>query len=395
MNKQELEEYEMLGEKLICIPSGLKRKDGTDVMSLTLRKWVEEEKTEENNTYVEYEDTIEYEIKDCYLIKEDEEKYIYENKPEEENDKKGEKETKLQSKSVTNSEHDKLFKSLFSNVEETAEFLNKELNLVYKFKANNMQQYNKEYITNMFEKIESDIVYKVEEKKLYVLIEHQSSPDRSMPYRMEKYRIEIMDSGLEKRKMRLVDYKYPRVIPIVLYTGIRKWNVPELEDLQYKVEGYEENNKYYILIDANKYTREELLHDNLIITKAMLLDREEDINDIKKDLDIIIDKEKIKKSTRYKEQLLILLQYLFINEKYIAIRADLQRLIEELKGDDEPVLRAAKIIDEEFEEAERRGEKRGEKKGKQEVAKAMKEDKLSYEFISKFTGLKLEEIEAL
>lgn len=165
MNKQELEEYEMLGEKLICIPSGLKRKDGTDVMSLTLRKWVEEEKTEENNTYVEYEDTIEYEIKDCYLIKEDEEKYIYENKPEEENDKKGEKETKLQSKSVTNSEHDKLFKSLFSNVEETAEFLNKELNLVYKFKANNMQQYNKEYITNMFEKIESDIVYKVEEKK--------------------------------------------------------------------------------------------------------------------------------------------------------------------------------------------------------------------------------------
>ena len=164
MNKQELEEYEMLGEKLICIPSGLKRKDGTDVMSLTLRKWVEEEKTEENNTYVEYEDTIEYEIKDCYLIKEDEEKYIYENKPEEENDKKGEKETKPQSKSVTNSEHDKLFKSLFSNVEETAEFLNKELNLVYKFKANNMQQYNKEYITNMFEKIESDIVYKVEEK---------------------------------------------------------------------------------------------------------------------------------------------------------------------------------------------------------------------------------------
>src|SRR5699024_570706 len=136
-----------------------------------------------------------------------------------------------------------------------------------------------------------------------------------MPYRMEKYRIEIMDSGLEKRKMRLVDYKYPRVIPIVLYTGIRKWNEPELEDLQYKVEGYEENNKYYILIETNKYKREEILHDNLIITKAMLLDREKDIKDIKKDLDIIIDKEKIKKSTRYKEQLLILLQYLFINEK--------------------------------------------------------------------------------
>ena len=52
------------------------------------------------------------------------------------------------------------------------------------------------------------------------------------------------------------------------------------------------------------------------------------LNDLTQGLFIIIDKEKIKKSTRYKEQLLILLQYLFINEKYIAIRADLQRLIE-------------------------------------------------------------------
>ena len=39
MNEEELEEYKKLAEKLICIPSGLKRKDGTDIMSWALREW--------------------------------------------------------------------------------------------------------------------------------------------------------------------------------------------------------------------------------------------------------------------------------------------------------------------------------------------------------------------
>lgn len=61
------------------------------------------------------------------------------------------------------------------------------------------------------------------------------------------------------------------------------------------------------------------------------------------------------------------------------------------------------LLDEAFDQAERRGEIRGEKRGEKrgetkkqkEIAKAMKADKVSYEIISKFTGLKLEEIESL
>ena len=61
------------------------------------------------------------------------------------------------------------------------------------------------------------------------------------------------------------------------------------------------------------------------------------------------------------------------------------------------------LLDEAFDKAEKRGEIRGEKRGKKEgreegkieVAKAMKADKVSYEIISKFTGIKLAEIEEL
>ena len=61
------------------------------------------------------------------------------------------------------------------------------------------------------------------------------------------------------------------------------------------------------------------------------------------------------------------------------------------EGDDETMSHVTQLFDEAFDKAERRGKKRG----KQEVAKAMKADKVSYEIISKFTGLKLEEIEEL
>ena len=49
MNKKEQEEYKKLGEKLICVPSGLKRKDGTDIMSWSLREWFEERLEEKIN----------------------------------------------------------------------------------------------------------------------------------------------------------------------------------------------------------------------------------------------------------------------------------------------------------------------------------------------------------
>ena len=134
----------------------------------------------------------------------------------------------------------------------------------------------------------------------------------------------------------------------------------------------------------------------------MLLEREENPEDFIKYLYIIIDREKIKQDIQYKELLKILIQYIFINERYASIRKKIETTINKIfdeEGDDETMSHFTQLLDEAFDKAERRGEKRGEKKGEtkkqKEIAKAMKADKVSYEIISKFTGLKLEEIEAL
>ena len=138
----------------------------------------------------------------------------------------------------------------------------------------------------------------------------------------------------------------------------------------------------------------------------MLLEREENLEDVIKDLEIIMDKEKIKQDIQYKELLKVFIEYTFINEKYKTIRKYIKALINKIfdeRGDDEPMSHVTQLFDEAFDKAERRGEIRGEKRGEKkgetkkqkEIAKAMKADKVSYEIISKFTGLKLEEVEAL
>ena len=380
------QEYKKLGEKLICVPSGLKRKDGTDIMSWSLREWFEE-KTEENDTYVEYENTIE-ETQDYYLIKEDEEQY------------------NPKSNSITNSEHDKLFKKLLENKEQTAKFLDMVLGSGKDITAKNLELYNKEFITDKFEKNETDIVYKVTNLNVYIIIEHQSTADRTMPYRVRRYKTALMDSVINKKEMKKASYKLPRMIAIVLYTGKQKWENLKLEDMQEPLKWYKEDYDEFILVDANNLKKEEILEGNLIITKVMLLEREENLEDVIKDIEIIMDKEKIKQDIQYKELLKIFIEYTFINEKYKAIRKYIETLINKIfdeEGDDVEMSHVTQLFDEAFDKAEKRGEKRGEIRGERkgetkkqkEIAKAMKENKLSYKIISQCTGLKLEEIEAL
>ena len=379
MNKKELEEYKKLGEKLICVPSGLKRKDGTDIMSWSLREWFEE-RPEENDTYVEYENTIEEETQDYYLIKEDEEQY------------------NPQSNSITNSEHDKLFKKILENREQTAKFLDMVLGSGKDITAKNLELYNKEFITDKFEKNETDIVYKVTNINVYIIIEHQSTADRTMPYRVRKYKTALMDSAINKKEMKKASYKLPRIIAIVLYTGKQEWKNKKLEDMQEPLEWYKEEDNEFILVDVNNLKKEEILEGNLIIIKVMLLEREENLEDVIKDIEKIMDREKIKQDIQYKELLKVFIEYTFINEKYKAIRKYIETMINKIfdeEGDDETMSHVTQLFDEAFDKAEKRGEKKGETKKQKEIAKAMKADKVSYEIISKFTGLKLEEIEAL
>lgn len=133
-------------------------------------------------------------------------------------------------------EHDKIFKDLFSDKEETRKFINKYLKLKIPIEKNQLESYNSSYITAEYKSKEADIVYKKKDEDIFFLIEHQSTVDISMPYRIKNYAVEILRTAVDKSKIHQIDYEYPLVIAIVLYTGDKKWNAKlKFEDMQKKL----------------------------------------------------------------------------------------------------------------------------------------------------------------
>ena len=172
--KKDLENSKILRDELVYIPSGLISEGGTDIMSWTLKEYLSNEELKDKEVYTLNK------IGHIFCIKEDDEEY-YTN-------------------SNYNSKHDKLFKIILGDKIEAAKFMNKVLKMEYKIKSEKMELYNKEYITTMFEKMESDIVYKISEKNTYIIIEHQSTVDKSMPYRMFQYTAELLREVIDKEK---------------------------------------------------------------------------------------------------------------------------------------------------------------------------------------------------
>ena len=66
----------------------------------------------------------------------------------------------------------------------------------------------------------------------------------------------------DKKRFKEQGYKIPTVIPIVLYTGKRKWKKLSINDIEETIEGYQENWLEYTLIDANKFSKEKVIQVN-------------------------------------------------------------------------------------------------------------------------------------
>ena len=100
-----------------------------------------------------------------------------------------------------------------------------------------------------------------------MLIEHQSKIDYEMPKRILNYEIEIMKSAESHNGTQEKGKEMPIIIPIVIYTGRKKWNVEGyIQNCRKKLNGLESFRlgNYYI-IDNNTYTDEELLNDKFFI----------------------------------------------------------------------------------------------------------------------------------
>ena len=392
--KVDIEKYQELINELVCVPSGFIREDGTEIMAWTLKSLIEgtqEYLTKDNEQ--ELEDLYSTKEQYVFMVKEDEELDDYTLQERIMKERNNQTESNLQSGSTTNSRHDKLFKIILSNKEEAVGFIKKVLNSKEDITTKNIELYNKEYITEKFEKRETDITYKIAEKNLYIIIEHQSTIDRTMPYRIQRYKMLLMDEIINKKEMKKVGYEFPRIIAIVLYTGRGKWKVEKLEDVQKPLEWYKETEKEFELVDVNKYTEEELMKDELVITKAMLIEKQKDARKVR---DILNKVNQIVKDNPEKIKLLLeILKYILLNSKSEEIRNEADRIIKEYKGGEEAVLNMVTVYNKALDEQREKGQKAGDRQRQIKTAKRLIKEKMKPEFIAKITDLSIEEIEKL
>ena len=293
---------------------------------------------------------------------------------------------------------------------QVAELINRCLKLKDKIKPKNLEIYNSSFIDQKFSNQECDIVYKKKGQQIFFLIEHQSKVDYSMPKRILKYQIVIMEMAMKNKKIIKKNEKLPLVIPIVIYTGTGKWNVARyIKDCQEQLEGLDNMELgSYIILDSNEYTKQELLEDKLFILKMMALEKTKNPDELYNNLEEITQK-KIEKINR--DILIRVIKYIYNEtlgeEKTKDIINKLERagdkemIIEVIKKDREQQWLKGRIVgmQEGRQEGEKIGERRGEKlgiaKAITQMVKEMIRSNLSDEQIMKITKIEEKELEKL
>ena len=170
------------------------------------------------------------------------------------------------------SQHDTGYKELFSHpefVQQLVEgFAPPEIAGLMDFST--LQNHNGHYITPLFEEKVEDVVWSVEitwqgvteRVFLYLLLEFQSSVDRTLPLRLMHY-VACFYSQLLKQKVVTPAQGLPPVFPVVLYNGAERWSAKtDIFDMIRPVppaflQVYQPHLRYY-LIDEGRYTEEQL-----------------------------------------------------------------------------------------------------------------------------------------
>lgn len=168
--------------------------------------------------------------------------------------------------------YDKIFRILLDDKKDVVKFINKILN--QKFNEQQIEKYDNSFVNSIFRNEEINVVYKIKDKNVFILIQHQTKIDYSMPYKILQYETAIIKSALDIKKLKNKSYKLPLVIPIVLYIGKQRWNANKyLEESKEELEVVKNNLPYYNIVDVNDFTNKDLIEDNALISKMMLIEK--------------------------------------------------------------------------------------------------------------------------
>lgn len=298
--------------------------------------------------------------------------------------------------------HDKMFRNILSRKKEMASFLNQFLNLKDKIEEKQIIQCHTDFVTRQYRDRQSDIIYKIKDKPIYFLVEHQSSIKQDMPLRIWEYVGEIMrkESIIQETYLRK-DKIYPVVVPIVIYTGFQKWKVPtSFAQKQYQSDFYKEYqiNLEYNLIAVQNYTFEDLLEKETLFSSIMIIEKcrtkEETNIEMNKIIEVI-------KKPKDKEALSEIVTNIITP---IVGKEEARKMLEKINRREEIAMSpfTKMLFDLEhkgWKKGLREGEMKGEARGEIEAIRKAVKNMLQFgepeEKIMKYTGISKEELDKI
>lgn len=290
---------------------------------------------------------------------------------------------------TTHSPHDAVFKHLLSHRATARDFLDIHLpeHLRELCNLQTLQLESGSFIDEDLRASHSDILYSLQTQAgdgyIYLLIEHQSSVDRHMAFRLMRYAIAAMQRHLDKGHTQL-----PLVIPLLFYHGqVSPWPYPMcwLEGFAHPQTARQVYNQDFHLIDI---TVLELLQKHI---------RQRDMMELQEQLASLL-------ALGYtsRRQLRTLLHYLLQAGNAADPVAFLRNLAQNVprRLHKETLMNIAQFLEQRghqqgLEQGLQQGLEQGEQLAAQRIAQAMLENGLDLALVAKLTGLAPERLALL
>ena len=253
--------------------------------------------------------------------------------------------------------------------------------------------YKNSFVSDELLDRESDIIYKVNlsqrEVYVYVLLEFQSTPDKTIPVRMLLYILQLYDQLFRTSTKGLL----PAVFPILLYNGSKPWSVPfnlkELIAPEIPAK-YIPSFEYYPVIERD-IPPEKLERIKGLVAAIIYLEQQEDDTALRQTIDTAINMI----ASEQPEQLRQFSHW--INRMF---RGSLENTeIEKVHQLTEVKTMLTEVVDKIEQRGEERGMQQGMQQGKKEkaldTAIKMIDRGFEIEEIAAITGLSEEEIKSL
>lgn len=289
----------------------------------------------------------------------------------------------------TNHFYSQLMQDVLQDKKEATKFINQFIEPRKKIKEEELIRYINRKVKQQHKEKEIDLIYKRKDQDLFFVIEHQSTIDNNIPYKMLNCCLDIMQDCHRNRKNGKI-INYPIVVPIVIYTGNQKWKITkQYEEKQisdYVFERYQIDFEYNF-IDINKISKQILLKQDTIFGYLMFLEKANNSTELIENLHIIA------KSTKNKGNLERLAKMInnfldkVANEK---TKQELREKIERKEGKENMSTLFERLLLE-----GKRDIQRGKIETQKKIAKNMLNRKLDEKIILEITEIRKEELEKI